>query len=170
MRSAVATNAQHCHARSRSRRLTPLSTLHSPLSFCGGWGENADRFTAAKRYEPQFFKREQWKFKPQLCYPVSGLRPLEPPPDRCLKTKKEVRLAISYSPGGSPPKYHQRIRPWLPGSECFRVYPRSYGHQLHFLFVYLVQYVFLTACYQAQVSSSSGRLPCSLHHAKAFDH
>ena len=61
-------------------------------------------------FEPQFFKRKQWKFKPQLCYPVSGLRSLEQAPARCLKAKKEVRLAISYSPGGSPPKYHQRTR------------------------------------------------------------
>ena len=44
-----------------------------------------------------------------------------------------MKLAISYSPRRPPSKYHQRTRAWLPGSVCFRVYPRSYGHQLHSL-------------------------------------
>lgn len=49
-----------------------------------------------------------------------------------LEFNKKVKLAISYSPRRPPSKYHQRTRAWLPGSVCFRVYPRSYGHQLHF--------------------------------------
>src|SRR5581483_6442716 len=37
--------------------------------------------------------------------------------------------AATYSPGGSPPKYHRRWRSSLPCSEWERVFPRRYSHR-----------------------------------------